>query len=589
MAAPKRKERRERIVAREVESAPSAIRIEGTDVWLLALILGFAMLLLARTGFANGQELWPMPDAVDYASMAVNLDRGLGPVIHFAGITYPALNTIGYPLILAAGYPIVGHQPERLCLVTALTALIAIAGLYLLTLWAFDRTTAIVAAMLLTMSPYFLGLSTCVLSDVPALAVIVVAVVAFLYAEEKDSVAASATCGLLVGLAITVRLTNVTVLAGMVAALMLAGSRRSQFSRAIAFALGFILFPALQAWVNLHSLGSLFANGYAFWRPDLHGWGGIAFAMRYPVERAYTTAAHGNAISYGNLISYALALLGLDGLFGQLNLGLELRPLLHSRYSLYPFPVAIFAVLGFYFVSGEKRNAITMRTVCLGVGFLAPLLLIYLFYFYLDVRFLLPGTFIVFAVAGYGLVTANRSFTSGWTRFAVLLLDVCLVAALVVETGSRLLIPSPDSKLVAEVHALRPLMANSVVVTDVSLLWLDLLEGDDGIEYVGMDNLFAEEAINEYHLHFLYEKRSAGDRGPIPPILLPDGKLDPHEASKLGDEEKQGRTVYLLVAMPMRVDWASTLMSEFGEIDRSFSMEMVEHYPQIALYRLTPN
>jgi hypothetical protein len=75
----------------------------------------------------------------------------------------------------------------------------------------------------------------------------------------------------------------------------------------------------------------------------------------------------------------------------------------------------------------------------------------------------------------------------------------------------------------------------------------------------------------------------------MPPILLPDGKLDPREASKLGEQERKGRTVYLLVAMPMRVDWASTLMSEFGEIDRSFSMEMVEHYPQIALYRLKPH
>ena len=45
----------------------------------------------------------------------------------------------------------------------------------------------------------------------------------------------------------------------------------------------------------------------------------------------------------------------------------------------------------------------------------------------------------------------------------------------------------------------------------------------------------------------------------------------------------------LLVAMPMRVDLASTLMGEFGEIDRYFSMELVEHYPQIALYRLKPH
>ncbi|HLI81271.1 MAG TPA: glycosyltransferase family 39 protein [Candidatus Binataceae bacterium] len=590
MPVPKRKEGRERIITPAARVRPaSRLGLATSDAAWLALFLCFALLLLYRTGFANGQELWPMPDAVDYAAMAVNLDRGLGPVIHFAGITYPPLNTIGYPVMLAAGYPFVGHQPEWLCLITALTALIAIAGLYLLTRWAFDRPTAVVAATLLTMSPYFLGLSTCVLSDVPSLAVIIVAVLAFLYGEEKGSVAASATCGLLVGWAITVRITNITILAGMAAAIIFVGSRRLRFSRVMAFALAFIPFPVLQALANLYSLGSPFANGYAFWRPDLHGWGGVAFAMRYPVERAYTTAAHGNAISYGNLISYALALLGLDGLFGQLNLGFELRPLLHAHYSLYPFPMAIFAGLGFYFALCEKRDAITLRAIYLGVTFLAALLLIYLFYFYLDPRFLLPGSFIVFAIAAYGVVTANRKFTFGWTRFGVIALDVLLAGAIVMETVSRLATPSPDSNLVAEVHELRPKMANAVVVTDVSLQWLDLFAGDEGIEFVGLDSLFAEEALNEYHLHFLYEKRATGHPWPMPPILLPEGKLDPAEARQLAADARQGRPVYLLVAMPMRVDWASTLMGEFGELDRDFSLETIQRYPEIALYRMQPN
>jgi len=91
----------------------SVFRFERIDAALLALLLGFALLLIAGTGFANGQELWPMPDAVEYAAIAVNLDRGLGPVLHFAGNTYPARYAIGYPLMLAAAYPLLGHKPER--------------------------------------------------------------------------------------------------------------------------------------------------------------------------------------------------------------------------------------------------------------------------------------------------------------------------------------------------------------------------------------------------------------------------------------------------------------------------------------------
>src|SRR5258708_29253035 len=148
----------------------SVYRFEGIEVAILALLLGFALLLIASTGFANGQELWPIPDAVEYAAVAVNLDPGLGPVLHFAGNSYPSRYTVGYPLILAAAYPILGHRPERLCLVTALTALVAIAGLYLLTAWTFGRPSAALAGLLLATSPHFLGLSTIGISDFPPLA-----------------------------------------------------------------------------------------------------------------------------------------------------------------------------------------------------------------------------------------------------------------------------------------------------------------------------------------------------------------------------------------------------------------------------------
>src|ERR1700733_412184 len=167
MAAPKRKNTAERILAPTPKAPPAAsIRFAAVDALALGLILVFALVLLHRNGFANGEELWPMPDAVEYAATAIDIDRGLGPVLHFAGNSYPTRYTIGYPLLLAAAYPLVGHRAESLCLATALTALIAIAALYLLTLWGFDRPSAIIAALLLATCPYFIGLATCVMSDV---------------------------------------------------------------------------------------------------------------------------------------------------------------------------------------------------------------------------------------------------------------------------------------------------------------------------------------------------------------------------------------------------------------------------------------
>src|SRR5208282_4686968 len=520
----------------------------------------FALLLIAGTGFSNGQQLWPMPDAVEYAATAVNLNRGLGPVLHFAGNSYPSRYTIGYPLMLAAAYPLLGHRPERLCLVTALTALVAIAGLYILTLWAFDRPSAVLAGLLLATSPHFLGLSTCVMSDVPALAVAVLAALAFLYAEEKESLVASALCGLLAGLALTIRVTNGAILAGMLAAVLLVRPRRLQFARVMAFAIGFTAFPGLQALVNLHYLGSPLSSGYAFWWREAYSSVFTTFELRFLFVPWDLTYRH------GNLVSYSIAMLGLDGLLNQLNLGLEGQTLAHSRYCLYPFPVPLFAVLGVFFAMRRKRDATTMRAVYLGFGFLASLLLIYLPYFFLDPRFLLPALFIVFAAAAYGLVSANRRLERGWAGFAVIALDVLLVVAIVVETVSRLAAPPPPAKLVADVLAIRPRLTNAVVVSDISLQWLELYAGGERTDFVSLNSLYAAETEpnTEYHLRGLYNKKSEGLSVPIPPILLPGGKLDLVEARKLADEDKKGRPVYLLVQMPRTDEWWDELKREFA-------------------------
>lgn len=574
--------------ARESRDAPqsSVFRLQAVDAAILAILLGFALLLIAGSGFANGQQLEPMPDAVEYTAVAMNLDRGLGPVLHFGGNTYPSRYTIGYPLMLAAAWPLLGRRPERLCLVTALTALVTIAGLYILTLKAFDRPSAALAGLLLAASPYFIGLSTFVMSDVPALAVVVLAALAFLYAEEKESLVASALCGVLVGLAVIIRVTNGAIIVGMLAASTLVRPRRLVLTKVAAFAIGLIAFPAIQAWINLRYLGSPLSSGYEFWWRAAYGSVTTTFEPRFlfkPWDPFYR---------HGNLVSYFLAMLGLDGLLGQLTIGMEMLILPRSLYSFYPFPVAIFAALGIWFAVRRKPSATTMRTLYLGLGFLASMLLIYLPYFFLDPRFLLPALFFIFAAAGYGLVSANQKRKSGLAGYAVIALDVLLAVAIVVDIFSRLAVPPRPSALLADIFAIRPRLKNAVVVSDISLQWLELYAGGEGTEFVGLDNLGTElrpkQVIGELHLYWLKEKRAGGWSGPIPPMLLPGGKLDLSEARKLADEDRKGRPVYLLVVMPLTDEWWDELQKEFAQIDRRFSHQTVADYRELGLYRLEP-
>ena len=160
-----------------------------------------------------------------------------------------------------------------------------------------------------------------------------------------------------------------------------------------------------------------------------------------------------------------------------------------------------------------------------------------------------------------------------------------------VETVSRLTTPVPrQSELVAEVQAFRPRLTNAVLVSDISLQWLELIVGGDHTEFVGLSSNLYGRAVSEKHLSWLYQKKSKGWSGPVPPtLILPSGALDPGEARKLAEDDKQGRPVYLLVAIPTNSQWFGVLKREFSEIDRPFSHEPIERHHEVALYRLKPH
>ena len=139
----------------------------------------------------------------------------------------------------------------------------------------------------------------------------------------------------------------------------------------------------------------------------------------------------------------------------------------------------------------------------------------------------------------------------------------------------------PRLKLVDDVLAMRPQLKNAVVVSDISLLWLELIAPGEQTEFVGLNNLLCSQRVMEEHLHLLDEKKSHGWSGPIPPILLPDGKLDPAEARKLADEDKKGRPVYLLLFMPTGYGCLDDVSNrEFAQIDRYFSSKMSNPIPR---------
>lgn len=576
--------------ARVVSLPPSLNLADGA---IVAMLLVIALFMMAHSGLRRGMDLMPWPDGLEYAAAAVNLDRGLGPVLHFGGYSYPSRYTEGYPLILASAHPILGHDIQLLCLATMAMGLVAIGALYILTLMMFGRTSAVAGCLLLALSPVFITYSTLVLSDVPTMTITILAAIALYHASEAEDgpvsslswIISAALCGLLAGFTVMIRPTNATMLVGITAAMLVVRFRRrlvELFPAAIAFGLAFAIFPIWQGWTNYRYLGSPLRSGYAFWVPEVYGTLGKTFNARF----LFGPTMPGNP--WGNVISYLLTLLGLDGLLGDPG---------DSRYLLYPFAAVVFGAIGIA-VARKSQARPVLRVMWFGVAFLAALVALYLFYFFTEIAFILPATFILFAAAGYGIVVANRAMLEARRRArktsrdnaiiaAVVVLDLILAVSLLAETAGRVSAAPSHSKMVPIVLSLRSqLSPDAIVVSNVSLQFLELYLAKPKTELIGLNAFDPGGQFTDYHLARLYAKKAAGWDGSVPPVLFAGQSIDAGEAKTILDAIRSGKSAYLLMTAPERPDYADLLKDELTQLSGLFTLDPIAHSDLVDLSRL---
>jgi 4-amino-4-deoxy-L-arabinose transferase-like glycosyltransferase len=577
----------------EVASLPPGFNL--VDGALVAMLLTLALFMMARGGFRRGMDLMPWPDGLEYAAAAVNLDRELGPVLHFGGYSYPSRYTEGYPLILAAAYPILGRHVERLCLATAVMGLVGIASLYLLAFRMFGRPSAFASCVLLALSPVFITYSTLVLSDVPTMTITILTALALYHASEAEDapllspawIISAALCGLLAGFTVMIRPTNATMLVGIATAMFVVRFRRRLVELlpvAIAFGFAFAICPIWQAWTNYRYLGGSSSSGYVFWVPEVYG----SFAKTFGARFLFGPTMPGNP--YGNVLSYVLTLSGLDGMLGDPG---------DPRYLMYPFAAAAFAVVGIAIALKSSARTV-LRVMWFGLAFLAVLVALYLFYFFTEIAFILPATFILFAGAGYGIVVGNRAMLEARTRTrkssrdsaiiaGVVALDLMLAVSLVAETVGRTTTTPPQSKMVPTMLAIRSqLQPDAIVISNIALQFLELYVAKPRTEFIGLNAFDPGGQFTDYHLARLYAKKAAGWTGPVPPVLFAGPQIDDGEARTLGDAMRSGRPAYLLVTAPERQDYADLLKDEIAQLNTSFNVESIARSDLVELYRLTP-
>jgi 4-amino-4-deoxy-L-arabinose transferase-like glycosyltransferase len=523
-------------------------------------------------------------------------------VLHFGGYTYPARYPQGYSLILAVAYPLIGHAPENFYRVAIALGLAAVGLLYLLALKAFDdRGAAIAASAILAVSPVFVTDSTLVLSDVPALALAIAAALAIALATRSEdrrwaSLGWWVLFSFIAGFELTLRQTNFAmVVAGIACVLVVrngtasAGRRGARYCSAAACVIAFAAAGVWQALSNWHDLGSPLASGYVFWVPEVYGFLGRVFNPRF----LFGPTMPRNPI--GNAAIYAPALIGLDGMV-LASMGDRHGPL----YSLYPAAGAAFAAIGLVSAGRGNPSKAAKRVIWFGALFLGLLFAIYLLYFFTDTVFLLPGSFVLFLLAGLGFARANRtvmatrgprspSGASNLARVAVVLLDLVLVFSVVAELSHRLESPRNRSEAVPALREVEPhLEPNALVISNVSLQFLELYLDGGQRRFVGLHSFESDSELSDYHLGRLYAKASEGFNGDLPPVMFRDGSQQPSAFGLVADQIKLRKPAYLLLFPPQSPEYDRTLRGELDQISAKFEVVEQQRAGPFVLFRLGP-
>jgi hypothetical protein len=448
--------------------------------------------------------------------------------------------------------------------------------------------------LLVVLSPVFITYSSLVMSDVPTLFVTICAVLALLSATDEAPSRSKAAFirdwlmfGLLAGFSTIMRPTNATILVGLAVCIVMVPLEkrdlRSLLGAAIAIAIGFAIPVAWQLHQNSNNLGSAFASGYAWWVPEVYGAGGKTFSVAYLFGPTMPRNPH------GNVIVYLTTLLGLDGMLGDRG---------DSRYFLYPFAAAVFAMVGFVAILRAPERTSARRLMWFGLGYLAALTLLYCFYLFTDVAFILPGAFVLFIAAGAGAALSNqwmrdvlrdqnRSVRQIAAAAGVIVLDILLIVSLASEFGARLSAQRASSPMVEALQSLEStLPPDATIVSNISLQFLDLYLGEER-RFVGLNSLDPGERFTDYHLHRLYEKRAAGWSGPVPAVVFDGEQMSAAVADSIASAIDAKRPVFLILAAPESQQYADVLKGELDQLQGKFAIEPVSQNEAVAVYRVT--
>ena len=313
----------------------------------------------------------PLPDAIEYAVGAANLNAGRGLTLGIDGHFIPSRFPIGFPLLIALCYRLLGDDVANAYWVSVALAAATIPLVYWTAmLVAGDRRAARWSAFLFATGSLTLSFAPLVMSETCSAFLTVLALGLTLRCGRTSGAAAAAALGLVLGFGLLVRTANLIVLAPIGLHLVRTVGRRWGIRRWLALLAPIAAVAAALLVFDARVFGSPWRSGYALYTPR------VLFAPRFFAA---------NAGAYFRTLALAVGgkALWLDGPFYG-----PLLPLLAS--------VGV-AVL---WRAGERP------LVGLFGSWLAVFYLFYASYFYYDFRFFTPVMPLVTILAAVGLAAA---------------------------------------------------------------------------------------------------------------------------------------------------------------------------------------
>ena len=346
----------------EPAPAPDARRLRPASWVLLALLLAVAAWRLHLPAF-HGSNLAIVPDAVEYAVAGQRLaELGTFDLV-LEGRSHPPKVAPGFPvLFLAPLYALAGPELGNAIYLELAFALLALTAAFLLAHHLAGPWAALVAGSALLLQPTFERWSREVMTDVPALAFALWALLALATAPRELGSRRALAVGLLVGLAFALRVVYLALLAPALLCALASSRRMRDVALLVAPSLGVFLAGLAH---NQRTFGDPWRSGYHYWGPIPYDYPELAFSTRYLAE---------------NLTALA------------------------------PWPVAL-PVAGFLLAGALLVRARPTRRTALALALAAlPISLFHLRYYYVDERFHLPLLAAGCILAPVALVRALPAF-----------------------------------------------------------------------------------------------------------------------------------------------------------------------------------